>query len=363
MNGWKIFGIVVVIGLAIGLLLNYYIIPSFKSSNNLFTIDESKNKLAVIIRKNGIYDIPKIQEKLEDFLQAVNQDLNIENVGICHTDVNSLDELDHYMEQLYHEKNVGYVVLIGDDLPLGDNVNYNINHELAYINEKEPPQKFTLYFDIAISLIVAPTSYSVEEKIDFINNVISIYTDYHNNAQNILSQFDTTYLFIKDPFFTLYPAGYQFSEVELHNTQHEKIIEEMKRGHLCLLYSVHGSDRTIGIGLSGGEQDYNKVSTTLEEYSNFIQENGLPALFVEAHHCGKSILWALENMKQGVWAYYTLGGIWSLSDPYEKRGDLPPSGIVPMQKAFSEEPFIGYAVRHHLTDSVLIYGDITAHMI
>ena len=121
-----------------------------------FKIDESKNKLAIIIKNGGIYDTPEITSRLEDFLESVKNDLDVENISICYTNASSLDELDQFVEKLYHEKDMRYAILIGKKLFLKDNVtSTSIWDKLHYIKEKEPSSPPfphpSYYYDVAIS--------------------------------------------------------------------------------------------------------------------------------------------------------------------------------------------------------------------
>ena len=387
MNRWKILALILVTGFIVSTLLSFYVIPNlfeghqailtprssyFKEYEKDFVVDESKNKLAVVIKKNGIYDVPEIKEKLEGFLQAVEEDLNIENVGICRSNATSLDELDTFIENLYYEKDVGYIIMVGEDLLWVEdqgwwqvykspgNGFYTINDELCFLEAREPDEtveEYDGYYpnkikDIAISWVIAPRVHllnitaEVKVKRDFISNVISTYTWYHSNPQVVLNQFSRSYLYICDPTLICPSIEFEFDGVVLNNTEHERILEELRERHLLLIYHVHGAWNRAEMGLNETQ-----IVTTVDDFSKFVEEDGLPSLFVFGLAChamdpqpsfireGENYCWSQMYLKNGVWAYF--------------------SGL---EKAFSTDSFIGYTLRHH-RNHIMIYGDITAHMI
>jgi len=317
-----------------------------------FKIDESKNKLAVIIKNGGIYDTPEITSRLEDFLESVKNDLGVENIGICYTNASSLDELDQFIEKLYHEKDMGYAILIGRDLPITES---SLLDELPYIEEKEPSSlpfpHPRYYYDIAISWLIAPASYSDEEKISFMSKVISAYIYYHNNAKEVLEQFNDSCLYISY-YSSFLDLHYDLEMIKLRYNEGFKIEKELKRKHKALFISTHGIDNLIEMSVANYSGD-NFFSA--EEYVKFVEENGLPALFVEEYHCGNR--WVTQHIGCGVWALFSTD--WGI---IEERGDFPPCGGGLLRRGLTEEPFLGYIIRHHVM-GVLVYGDITAHMI
>jgi len=220
-----------------------------------FTIDESKNKLAIIIKNGGIYDTPEITSRLEDFLESVKNDLDVENIGICYTNASSLDELDQFVEKLYHEKDMGYAILIGRDLPITES---SLLDELPYIEEKEPSSPPfphpSYYYDVAISWLVAPASYSDEDKVSFMSKVISTYTYYHNNAKEVLEQFNNSCLYISyySSFLNLH---YNLEIIKLRYNEGFKIEKELKRHHKVLFIYTHGIDNLLEMSVANYSGD------------------------------------------------------------------------------------------------------------
>ena len=374
MGEWKIVGIILTLLLLFGTIrvfIEFFGFPGFKSLYPTLEIkvDESKNKLAILIKKNGIYDTSEIKEELNAFLLSVKNDIGIDNVGVQRVETHSLNETDQFVEDLYYSKDVGYIIMIGRDLVCKSieewreetpNLFMLADEKLSVIKGKklEGPR-------IALSWIMAPFNYPDEDKREFVSNVIKTYTYYHNHPREILAKFDRSYLMLVHPDnyenFYIDSPQYSFPGTKVWTTNHSGVMKEMKKGHLVFCYVTHGWEKGVEFGL-----DPDGSETTIEEYSKFIEENGLPGLFVEPGSCfsnrpvirkwwplppaEKLCCWPQANIGNGVWAYYYIGG-----------GDLHCESI---RKGFSEGPFIGYVVRRYHYDFCHgIYGDITAHMI
>lgn len=357
---------------AIHLFIEFFGLPSLKSRYPKLEIeyDENKNKLAVIIKKDGIYDTPKIREELNTFLLSVKKDVGIDNVGVQRVKTNSLNETDQFIENLYYNKDVGYIIIIGEDVVCKSIDEWRketprlfkvVDEKLSVIGEKklEGPR-------IALSWILPPFNYLDDDKKDFVSKIITTYTYYHNHPQEILSKFNRSSLVICKPveyefMIQMDSPLYSFPWVKISNTDSGKVREEMKKGHLVFYYLVHGWEKEVEFGL-----DTDGSSTTIEEFLQFVEENGLPGLFVEPGACEHTrpviatkwwifpssdeiCCWPQANLWSGVWAYYKITGS-SLECESIRRG-------------FSEEPFLGYVVRRYAWDFCnRIYGDITAHM-
>lgn len=335
-------------------------------------IDENKNRLTVIVRKNGIYDTEIFKQKITFFLNSVKSDLNVKNIGISYFAGDSKEDLDAFIENLYCQKNVGYVILLGDNfidfLQSKDPIAYNYWHyELSlvgkgrytYENGEEEPNPDSVCKDVAISVISPPVKYNSQEKKDFVMRVIDNYINYHNNKNNILSKFqghlhiqwDSVKLggeeFLKDP-----PEGYITENTVLtYNTNHSEIIEELNKKPYLLSFHFHGSPTVISMGLSPDlENDQSgPVWTTLSEFRQYISQNkNFPLIVDIGNVCGTGELlwkdvdyccWPQAFLEAGVWASFIMSGT-----PHEIN------------------PFIGYKIRHKEMDNYYIYGDITAHL-
>ena len=351
-------------------------------NDNAFDIDESKNKLAVLLKKNGIFDTSEIREKLNGFLDAVENNLEIDTIGVFQVDADSLDDLDAFVENLYYEEDVGYIIMIGRDLAwdgdgwkkIGNDIRVafrRVNDKLCYIGSRDPgerglPPGTSDYKDIAISWIVAPeicySNKTADEinsmKRDIISRIISTYTYYHNNANEVINRFkkSTLYIYDQNNLHTFYEKEfndrYQFDWTLVINTDYDKVWEEMKKHHLILQYRVHGTRNSLMIN-----QNASEVFTTVDDYLAFIEKNGLPSLFIDAGACewivfqrnctpyssGINYCWPQVNICNGVWAHY--GGLFSPA----------------CKELSSTSTYLGYVLRRHQT-SAIVFGDITAHM-
>ncbi|MFC1940985.1 hypothetical protein ACFLWL_01040 [Chloroflexota bacterium] len=321
----------------------------------------NKNKVAIVIAKDGIYDTSAISSQILEYYAAVKKDLDIENTGIKKFDSTTISELDIFIDRLYLEENIAYVVLIGDDLPVA-NVTKDDCRNLHAIYEKlecvNRERCFNACNDLAVSYILPPVFYSSSEKVDFVLQVLETYTGYHDDFAAISTTYQRSALFITTKELAEIEAPFERSDYDLptttvYNSEQEKVISELKRKHIILKYGcVHGSATSVGLGISR-----HGIQTTLEEYTSFIEENGTPALFVQSGSCGGATIkednigyccWPQIFMESGVWAYYIFGG----------GGDQIPL----MEKAFSKEETIGLAIRKNIVAQNLVFGDILAHM-
>ena len=65
--------------------------------------EPEKNKVAVVIAKDGIYDTGIMNSQISAYYEAVKKDLNIENVGLKKFDGETISELDKFAEELYQK--------------------------------------------------------------------------------------------------------------------------------------------------------------------------------------------------------------------------------------------------------------------
>lgn len=409
-----------------------YIISSIMHPSKICFSDSSKNKVTVLIAKGGIYDNEEIGLQVSKYFDSVKKDLNIDNAGLKRFSGKTVDELDRFVDEIYTNDNVGYIILLGDDLPIfGDTevINYtklpifgdteviNIETNITYpttnpndtgiclVNDSKsgkvislitsasgcgPPAKYKGldgeidnkfscvngdcrvitescesevcpvrkgsggYYrcrDVAISYILPPTLYSESEKVDFVSKILETYADYHNNFDIIISKYQRSVLHIEiGPLGKSKPIiGYYLPIITFVYTEGEKINNELKNKHLILFLGVHGAPDSLlfGIGIP------NQFSVSLDEYSNFVKENGLPALFVDPGQCHaldvgyedlRHCCWPQIFMESGVWAYYAVG--------YGQG----------MEAKFTHEKTIGLAVRKGSPTQIFVFGDILAHM-
>ena len=321
--------------------------------------NEEKDKVVVVVRKGGIYDSEEIGSQASEYYEAVRKDLGIGNAGVRKFEGTTIAELDEFASSLYVDDDVGYVILIGDDLPVAD-VNETSIENLAAIYEKLECANRDCDShscrDMAVSYILPPLKYTNEAKTDFVLKVLETYTGYHENFDSVIGQYDGSILAIEDPEGGPRPRGYDLPVVAVLNTEYAKVAEEMKKKHVLLFLGVHGSTTAVGLGLAVKGMSPGVTGpyyTSLEEYSEFTDEYGAPALFVDSGACQSMAIkdaadqspccWPQAFMDSGVWVYYVI------------------SMDTPLGTNFANKT-IGLAIRKYVISQDFIFGDILAHM-
>ncbi len=350
--------------------------------------NKQKNKVAVIIAKNGIYDNDAIDSQILAYYNAVKKDLNIGNAGLKKVEGTKMSELDRFIDNLYLNDDVGYIVLIGDDLPVADVSSTSLeNFHDIYRKLECVKQDCTLHScsDVAVSYILPPFTYSNQEKSDFILNVLKTYTRYHNNFDALTKEYKKSVLHLMD--YQGYAEeghmgladpkeklGYNLPKVVIFNTDYQKVADEFKRKYLVSYMTIHGdptTGRDMSISIIGNET-LNRYGpeflsgahtvpyyTNIDEFLEFTKENGAPALFVEISSCGDMIIkspqndpryccWPQAFMDSGTWLYYASGG---------SRGEA-----IRIRKSLSNEKTVGLAIRKTIMQQDFLIGDILAHM-
>jgi len=313
--------------------------------------NKDKNKIAVVVKQGSLYDSSLIDSRVLTYFKAVKKDLNIENAGFKKFEGSTIEELDKFIDSLYLNDGAGYVILIGDDLPVADVTVANMSNLHAIYDKlscvKKDCDSLSCH-DVAISYILPPVSYQPDQKAEFISKILETYAGYHNNFETIINNYQKSVLHIQDPEgFTGSPIlGYALPVTAVMNTDYQKAETELKNKHFILSIGAHGGSTIVGLGLD------NKQYVTLEEYLSFTKENGIPALLVDNGACygialkeaGKNYCcWPQIFMESGVWAEYAL------------------SGGLETRKIISEDS-LGLAVRKTIPYQYFIFGDILAHL-
>jgi len=323
--------------------------------------NEEKNKVVAVVRKGGIYDSEEIGSQASEYYEAVRKDLGIGNAGLKKFEGTTIAELDEFASSLYVNDDIGYILLIGDDLPVADVNETSIENLAAIYTKLECANRdcdLHSCSDLAVSYILPPLKYTDEEKTDFVLKVLETYTGYHENYDAVISQYEGSILAISDSGLGLLLRGYDLPVVTVLNTEYARVAEEMKKKHVLLFLSVHGAVDIVGMGLAvrgvppGSADPY---YTSLEEYSEFADEYGTPALFVDSGACQSMAIktfgtagpspccWPQAFMDSGVWVYYVI--------PMD----------VPLATDLTNNT-VGLAIRKHVVSHDYIFGDILAHM-
>ncbi len=383
-----------------------YFVYSLESERYVFTVkscepDLTKNKVAVVIAKDGIYDNGEVSDHISAYFAAVKNDLNIDSAGVKKfegKDMAGLSELDAFVEGLYKNDGVAYIILLGDDLPIGNVTNEStyaqyfkgievprpiddVGRELECVDYdcyarvpldsnvpapcKSNCKILHICSDIAVSIIVPPVAYSSEEKVNFVNKILETYAGYHNNFDPLRQIYPRSLLAIQDVIVNKKAekftgdTGYGLPMTLVFDNETARVESELKQKHMVMMLGTHGSRWGAGIGLL--TEGYAVGYTTSERYLNFSRENGPPALIVESVACEATILksdgiahccWPQIHMESGTWAYYSFG---NLGDMLE--GDVFNS----FRNGVSNQETIGMAVRKNIRINNIIFGDILAH--
>ena len=340
---------------------------------------QEKSRLTVIIHEDGSLDTERIRQRTDLFLESVEDDLGIENIGISYFKGESIADLDSFIEDLFYDKDVGYVIVVGDELDLlrGGRMPWleALDYDLSLVGKDWNLPDGSINLDafcreVAVSWILPPVQHSDGRKVDFVARVLENYIRYHSNQDGVVDQYQDDYLHIQwkngHPHLgsDLSPKerGYSRDRVLVLNHEHDSVERELNERHYLLSYHVHGSRSAVGIGLNPNDeaQEYRAVYTTIAEFARFVDHLGdPPALLVQASSCQSMIgqgvflfgdvdcCWPQAMLEAGVWAYYSIGGgggrIFGLEEP------------------LSAERFFGYAIRNTPTGQYIIFGDITAH--
>lgn len=356
-----------------------WIVPEGATCSN---VNESKNKLAIIMttknRKNRYY-WSKLYPKIRSFLRSVKNDVNLDNVGIEYFRGSTAQKLDELIESLYCRKNVGYIILIGDEFEkFMEGSNAQLAYDNWYYKFSNVGKEYYTYEngykeqnpdiscrDVIISWILPPIPYpkqlSDKEKILFISKVIDQYTKYHNNKNNIISQFsghlhiqwDWKKLGEKEQF-EMIPSYVNEDSILILNTEHERISEELRKKPAFFSFFVHGWPTSLSIGLTPDLQnDSWPLYTTVDEFKSMnYKELALVAYTGKA--CDTNWVkwdeeyniccWPQVFMDAGVWVQF-LG----LSNDKVRN--------------VIESPFVGQEIRNINTDDFyMMFGDLTAHL-
>ncbi len=339
------------------------------------SINEDKNKLTVILKKTPAYENDAIKTKVSLFLDSVQNDLGTENIGIRYFDGDSIADLNQLIDNLYLTEDVGYAIIVEDELDLWSSLYENlslVNKDTHLPRNEEGLRDINPdYFckDVAVSMVPPPFHYTDTQKTEFIGKIFDTYTKYHNNEEGILSQYSDSYLHIQwenghpnlGMDLTMQDKGYSKTRVLISNYDTNLVEEELKKKPYLIHYNVHGNARSIGLGLNPNDEtgESQAVYTTLDEFTDFTSQNGAPSLLVEAGSCGavttegfskgdeKVCCWPQTMLNAGIWSYYSLGG----------SGD----NLYKLEEKLSTSPFYGYAIRHNMVTQYIIFGDITAH--
>jgi len=353
-----------------------------KPDEHYCSYDESRNKVTVIIKENGIYDNSQVISKINQYFTSVKSHLNIDNAGVKKFKGNSIPELDLFIENLVKEEYIGYIILVGSDLPVVKSTDTfplsldigTLNDQYEFVGRIRNSAENVNCVDVAISSVFAPESYTDEEKSNFIVSVFSNFVQYHNNPESTYSKYNGILAIDWDNSLSEgigFPVGGGLNPVNYNdyrriyyypttynlNTEFNNIHNNLKN-KLLFIYNVHGVPSAVGIGLSEPvsttEINSETIFTDLEEMSSFEKINGQPSLFIQIFSaCDQDVLdqdstdifccWPQEWLKTKAWTVYTVFG-----SPNHNN----------FNKFLYDEKVVGKALRKTYHNQNMVYGDI-----
>jgi hypothetical protein len=346
------------------------------------SFDETRDKVSIVIKKGGVYDDQEPIAKFEQYFDAVETHLGIKSAGVKKFDGATKEELDQFIEGLVKQDLVGYIVLVGMDLPIalkGDIPEIanqtlldfpTIGNNYSYVGRTRESDSSCK--DVAISVIVAPETpeiekesrkadaYTDEKKRAFVSAVFSNFIDYHLNPEETFETFNNGTLAIAwDASFLTSPEKiseyrtiYFYKPVTLLlNSDHNAIDAEIRKKPLLLIYATHGGIYDLGLGLDG------EVFNSNQAVRDIYEENGQVSLFVESHiACNQQWIasglfefccWPQTWLSAGAWAFFDVTG-----EPYHYN----------FERLLYTEKVLGKALRKTSAHYEMVYGDILATM-
>lgn len=154
---------------------------------------KQKDKFVIFMKEDSKFYSEELKTKLEQYQEAVKSDVNIESIGILFFEGSSY-EFREKLHDLYLNQDVGYALLIGNDLlEMLDDSHYIGNKtSLAF-------RRFSLSFgelgcpSIAVSVLPVPNS-EVNKQKEFLSEQIDNYIKFHEDPETYLNKFSRSYI-------------------------------------------------------------------------------------------------------------------------------------------------------------------------
>jgi hypothetical protein len=342
--------------------------------------DTSRNGISIIIKENGHYDNTQTITRLNEYLNTVDNIETIYNKGIKKFTGSSITEFDRFIEDLILNHNVGFAIIVGNDLPVTNDDNQSIildlssNDNLYSIVGREPNG----CKDIALSYVFAPFDYEINEKNEFVDGVFYNFIRYHDNLEETYDNFNSNALFIdwdnnlSNSIYGL-PIGisndeasnYLFYDYEYTlNSDLLNLNEKLRDFPFLLSYKVHGSPHSVGIGFLESpvsEISRDTIYTSTNEVLNYYEQNqNSLSLFIDvAGACSQDILYVRNDESFCCWPQTWLKtGIWNFMHVIGDNDNIGYS----FGKNLIDERIIGLAYKKTHHSQGMLYGDILAIM-
>ena len=356
-----------------------------------------KEKVAIVIKLNGVYDEPNTIAVFNLYFSAIQSSSGLANAGVKKFSGNSKPEFEQFVDNIFESQGASYFILVGSDLPItyveggedfGDystpEVTFTdihfISDKLQYFGRDRVEDSGTQFCaDMAFSIVVAPRTYSAEEKRNFVSNTFNNFIRYHENFEAETSKFEQKILAVDwdnsieynapvggwlDPErWSEYNRIYFYPLEYLLNTQHDQIKTEFEKSPLQLFYEVHGAPTDLGLGLQlSPPQNRGEITTLNYELNEFMQSNNIKILVVNSYSaCQQNAIsttfeeefnrfccWPQTWLNNGAWFFYTVYG----GAPHYN-----------FELALNNRKFVGKALKEtYNAGQNTIFGDIAAHL-
>jgi len=337
---------------------------------------EGKDKFVIMMKKDSQFYSEELESKLNEYLEAVRSDVGIENVGILffEGDYNDFEEKLH---RLYLDQDVGYVLLIGNDMLHDLLQSFDIPEEgdLSY-------HGYTLSFGesdcpiITSSLLPVPANMGLDEQKEFISDQIDNYILFHKNPESYLNNFSRSYIRIVNldvgDYTTFDPSSpdvepdekYQWNLPKKDILSSDPNLESEIREEKPMILEVmgHGWTRILAwqVTPSYAESPYSSLPShmgTTDGWINFTSDF-TPSVLISNTGCGGMVVDDYNTTEHGA----GLAEFCCWPQAFLKSGALAyVSETHPRLYDFTGSDFFGQAIRKSKIPSTY-FGDLFAHL-
>jgi hypothetical protein len=332
-----------------------------KATQYYCNYDETRNKVTIIIKDGGIYDNAETETIFENYFSTVADHLDINNVGVAKFAGSTTNELDAFIEDLVVDQLVGYVILVGSDLPIiVESSSYSmidfdsIDDNFSFVGRQKTSANQCV--DVAISTVLAPLNYDNIAKNNFVRQTFAKFITYHSNTGGTLDRFTDKTLIISDSFdrdpvdYTEEDKYFFYDPMYFAHTEREAIRDAYGYSPTMLTYFGHGSSGSLSLGMSDYEFTFvGDFLTWSSTHGNqpFLFSNisvACQMALIERNFEGE-YSWPQAMMQAGIWNHFQISGT-----PYHHS----------FERWFETEKVFGKALRKTFHNQAIVFGDILA---
>ena len=324
---------------------------------------EHKSKSAVVIKKDGSFDEESLTQKIIQYLESVQQDVDVmlAEESILRFEGKTKEEFMSFLGNAYDEQNVAYVVIVGDDLPILEKLvehcpegdcegieetqTFLDKDGLGEVRKSDDNPEFSCKEQV-ISLVMPPLEYSEEEKKEFVSDILDRMSEFHTNPDAVFNGYRNELLGIHyfdegTPLGDFVGINPIFPVYETYNTNQIEVRQKISERPIVTAYHVHGHTSNNTMGLVEG-----RIEVFIDDWISFAEENPDPTFFIHPHACQsfgvgedgrRECCWPQIFMKTGAYAFGKI------------------------TENFFDEPFIGKAYQRDAGGTNVIFGDQFIH--